>query len=106
MKTVYISIGNSDDKLGQAQWVNYIVDMNTAIFHWQTKRHGYWHSPFSSQWQNACWCVEISERDEPALVLKLREIAGRFGQDSIAWAEVKDTKFLGPLDKEAGHETV
>lgn len=90
-KTVYISIGNSDDKLTQSQWMYFS--------HWVDKTvrgygliHGAWYSLPNSQYQNACWCLELtgSESQLRALLTGERD---RYNQDSIAWAEAT-TEFL------------
>lgn len=104
---VYISIGNSDDKLEQSQWssfanaVDRAVDMATKYV--GATVHGRWYSLPNEAWQNACWCVEFD--DELGSVVdeyraELARLAGLFRQDSIAWAEVKTTEFLGPQDAE------
>lgn len=96
---VYISIGNSDDKLPQAEWCDFISDVDVAIRDWVDLRHGCWHSMPTSPWQNACWCVDIEEEEREAFLKKeLSQIARTYGQDSIAWAEAPTTEFLGPSD--------
>lgn len=95
MLTVYISIGNSDDKLPQAEWFEFIGDVRDAIQNLAWRRHGEWHSAGDSPWQNACWCVEVREEMRGDLTERLGKIAARYRQDSIAWAEAQTT-FIGP----------
>lgn len=97
---VYISIGNSDDELTQRQWSDFVavVDDTLVGAHKRDSAtvHGSWRSPSDARWQNACWCVEIGYDDvAEALRSALRDYAGIYHQDSIAWAEVKTTEFLG-----------
>lgn len=105
---VYISIGNSDDKLTQKQWSIFCIAVD-LILRSTTHIHGEWYSRSSSQYQNACWCVEfdphaqvIAHEDadtletQDYLVRRLRQLARRFEQNSIAWAEVPVPKFLIP----------
>lgn len=99
---VYISIGNSDDKLTQAEWAQYFSAVARTIQapHFKgtpqaRQVHGQWVSEPASAWQNACWCVEIEEAGAKDLRFLLIGLAKTFRQDSIAWAEVKDTEFLG-----------
>lgn len=105
MTTVYVSIGNSDDKLSQNQWHAYCAAVDRAFEMASrfvgAKVHGRWYSLPNEQWQNACWCVEFV--DEPAMAAivaeyraELARVAGVFGQDSIAWAECPTTEFLSP----------
>jgi hypothetical protein len=100
--TAFIMIGNSDDKLTQLRWHQFYVETNMAIRRSvEADRgavHGAWVSEPASAWQNACWCVEISPDSAELLKFKLGELAGAFGQDSIAWAEAKPTEFLGATE--------
>lgn len=92
---VYISIGNSDDKLNQAEWANYIASVGTLLAVRCSKIHGVWFSAPQTLWQNACWCVEfINVESETESRIDLRLIREKFRQDSIAWAEVPITEFI------------
>lgn len=106
---VYISIGNSDDRLGQAAWSRFHnaihglltggqdpIDGWGALAFSRPEMHGHWLSVPSEPWQNACWCVQIEEHDAPAMKGELAMLAQFFGQDSIAWAPVMDTEFIKP----------
>lgn len=93
MKTIYVTIGNSDDKLSQADWCAFHSATDQLIrraAHWV---HGAWVSPSTNPWQNACWCVEIDETDW--LRGQLANLAKAYQQDSIAWAEAPAVEFLG-----------
>lgn len=92
---VYISIGNSDDKLSQVAWSNFCDDVHSEVECWSTVIHGRWFSAPDSAYQNACWCVELTNGEPQTLKKALAELATRYGQDSIAWAEVQATEFLG-----------
>ena len=93
---VYISIGNSDDKLTQAEWATFYRETNLLLRQYG-HTHGQWVSEPASAWQNACWCLDMRPELDGTLGLKndLGHLAGKFNQDSIAWAEAKDTEFLG-----------
>ena len=93
---MYVSIGNSDDKLSQQQWCTFVWVVDTVIREHARVVHGYWLSESSSMWQNACWCFEVEAMSGWDLRDRLRETAGKFSQDSIAWAEVSATEFLAP----------
>jgi hypothetical protein len=100
---VYISIGNSDDKLTQAEWSEFYRRVDAAVRGGAV--HGAWVSGSASAWQNACWCIEFEPTamvvtragDEctrlEALRAGLARLAGEYNQDSIAWA-VADTEFI------------
>lgn len=91
--TVYISIGNSDDKLTQAEWASFYRDTCLNIRDFAGQVHGQWVSEPASAWQNACWCIEITEENALTLRAYLLDVAEKYRQDSIAWA-VATTEFL------------
>jgi hypothetical protein len=93
--TVYVSIGNSDDKLTQQRWNQFWARTHRAVFAYAAQVHGDWISAGSSPWQNACWCFEIPGPAARTLKFELGRIAAEFGQDSVAWAEAR-TEFLEP----------
>lgn len=95
MITVYISIGNSDDKLSQLDWAAFHNRVNIEIRRLAFIVHGHWLSEASSPWQNACWCMELEDRETSHLKQILTHVADLYGQESIAWAEAK-TEFLSP----------
>lgn len=95
MKTVYISIGNSDDKLSQADWSAFRATVDQLIRRVAHQVHGAWISPSADPWQNACWCVVlVPGTDITWLRGQLANTAKAYEQDSIAWAEAPTTEFL------------
>jgi len=120
---VYISIGNSDDKLTQAQWHEFVREVDDLLV--TRTVHGRWFAAPDVPWQNACWCIEFEPdqlydnspefcdwdgtwRKHAAytrtahahLQRELRRMAARYQQDSIAWAHVPDPQFLRPKEPE------
>lgn len=91
---VYISIGNSDDRLTQAEWSAYVAGIRGVINAWTKTVHGAWLSAPDSRWQNACWCIELEDetyaRDMRDALAKIRQ---HYRQDSVAWAAA-DTEFI------------
>lgn len=85
MKTITIQIENSDDKLSQSRWSDFMSEAHSIIGHLCSKIHFFGTSLGNSRWQNACWVVEFNE------LLPLRErlssLKNRFKQDSIAITE-------------------
>lgn len=102
MITVYIAIGNSDDKLSQANWSRFVADVDRAFelaVRFEGARvHGRWYSLPHEPWQNACWCGEWHE-DLAHVVARLKSdlagVAREYHQDAIAWAEAPGVEFLG-----------
>ena len=89
--TVYVTIGNSDNKLTQAEWSDFVyavgVEVELTAEDWEI--YGEWHSLGNSQYQNAVFSAPIPEDRLDDLRLNLRELARRFKQDSIAFAVAK-----------------
>ena len=87
MKTVTILIGNSDDKLSQKEWAEFVRTVSmylTGVADWQFSgiSHG------DAEWQNACWVVLFHTEDDFNRVKKLiSKLRNEFHQDSIAWIE-------------------
>lgn len=91
----YISIGNSDDKLTQARWAEFVEQVSDTLHDHTYTRHGEWFSVPSAPWQNACWCVELLPQDAERLKFALADDAKAFDQDSIHWL-AGDGEFLTP----------
>ncbi|MCO6011446.1 hypothetical protein NE236_41505 [Actinoallomurus purpureus] len=94
MTTVYVSIGNSDDKLRQVDWSLFVNRTVRLIRVYGGVIHGEWYSLPHHRWQNACICFEPIAGSADRIKEQLAKIAARFGQDSIAWAEAPETQFI------------
>lgn len=92
MKTLTIQIGNSDDKLTQHEWAEFVEQTGVMIGNFaQIHYHGC--SEGSRPWQNAAWIVAIEDDGVEFVVKKLSEIRKLFRQDSAA-ITVGETKFI------------
>lgn len=80
---IVISIGNSDDKLGQAEWAKYVADVHAAVALEAEVIHGVWFSSPESKYQNAGFSFE-SDGISVRLQERLGEALERYRQDSIA----------------------
>lgn len=94
--TVYVSIGNSDDKLSQLDWCRYAEEVDRAVSRAArfegVRVHGRWYSLPTEPWQDACWCLdfdaELVRLGHPeTLRASLARLAAAYRQDSISWAE-------------------
>ena len=54
---VTVSIGNSDNKLTQKEWNQFVVEMDAAL-HVEGKIHFFGASPNYEPWQNVAWILE------------------------------------------------
>jgi hypothetical protein len=93
MNTVTICIGNSDDKLTQKEWSEFITMMNKMLrqVYAETQFSGF--SAPNAPWQNACWVVGIHDHKIEDLKNRIRHIRGMFKQDSVA-VVVGETEFV------------
>ena len=100
MTTIYVAIGNSDNRLTQQQWSGYHDAVDTSIrervSHYNETIYGAWVSPSAAPFQNACWAFSLPPENRvarEALRDRLRILAAAFRQDSIAWSEA-EVEFL------------
>lgn len=82
---VCISISNSDDKLSQLEWSQFVARIRDEVKHSTGHVHGEWLTPPDSRWQGACWWVALVDDRADAFKAKLRRAAADSHQDSIAW---------------------
>lgn len=99
---VCFALGNSDDKLSQQVWSEFVVDayrMVGEVVKTGAQVHFAGFSAPDVPWQNALWAIEMPA-DAPWLIGQLRsalaDLAGRYGQDSIAWWTAEKTEFIAP----------
>lgn len=94
MSTVYVSIGNSDDRLPQLKWATYVQELRHIMRLLATEIHGDWYSAPDSPYQNACIAVAVSDEARGTLREKLEILRALYDQKVIAWAECPETEFL------------
>lgn len=89
MKYVSIQIGNSDGKLSQVEWSEFVLEMQKAIERHASQIHFFGGSVNWAKWQNACWVLEVGESE----ILRLRNVIAKtrdhYNQDSACWLEGK-----------------
>jgi hypothetical protein len=85
--------GNSDDKLAQQQWSNYVSQMYSKIMMYAEEVHFSGGSQFDAPWQNACFVFEIGKSHCTGLSIELKSIRENFNQDSIALTQ-GETSFI------------
>lgn len=92
--TVTIQIGNSDDKLTQAEWHRFCGLLQSTVQSIQgSKVHFSNASDGHFVWQNYCIVAEMPSLDN--LESQLSHLAHMFGQDSIAMT-IGETKMIPP----------
>ena len=91
MKTVTIQIGNSDDKLSQQSWADYVSDVHRFLYGQTIHFSG--GSESDKPWQNYCWVIECDDFYVSIMEGGLNKLRTFHKQDSIAFT-VGDTKFI------------
>jgi hypothetical protein len=81
---VVIQIGNSDDKLPQKKWSEYVGIVHQIVQASAKEVHFFGGSPNWHSWQNVCLVIEMNEDDYTPLCSELLPIRKHFKQDSIA----------------------
>ncbi len=87
MKTITLIIGNTDNKLTQAEWARFVEEIIEQVSIYSSTVEFFGAPPTYSQWQNACWVITIE--DENIWDFKSRIYMARvtFKQSSVAWVE-------------------
>lgn len=82
---IYISIGNSDDRLSQAEWSGYVNDVRVLIEDTAEAVHGIFFSQPDSRYQNACFSLGMKDEKIADLKKELAYFAACYNQESIAF---------------------
>lgn len=93
MVTVTIQIGNSDNKLSQAEWAHYVEECR----HWVEKHaaevHFFGGAPTWYPWQNVAWIIVTPDHVTGRLRDELSSVRAVYNQDSVAFT-VGETEFV------------
>jgi len=95
MKTIFIQIGNSDNKLTQDRWSSLCGDIDEVLYLGNV--HGKFYSAPNSIYQNACYCLEVTDDAYMKMILLLQKICRAYDQDSIAISVASSTHFIRPV---------
>lgn len=93
VKTVTIQIGNSDDKLTQDEWAEFVDMMDTVIRRESGSVHFMGAPPNYLKWQNAAWVVMVNNDEVEGLKAAVSDVRLRFRQQSAAFT-VGITEFV------------
>lgn len=91
--TIAVQIGNSDDKLTQKEWADFVAHTDSSIRAWALELYFHGVSDGAARWQNAAWIFSCANKNIPTIKEDLRMFCQAFRQDSIAWSILK-TEFL------------
>lgn len=93
MKTVTVIIGNSDDKLTQAQFHQFFTDAATRISELAHHVHFCGAPSNHHPWQNVAWVFEVGDWQRTQLKEELAAVGKTHKQDAVAWIE-GETQFI------------
>lgn len=93
MKTVTVQIGNSDDKLSQAKWSQFVMNIRSIIEGYAIEIHFTGSSLPFELWQNAAFIFVCRDSDILELKDALALRGKHYDQDSVAFT-VGDTEFI------------
>lgn len=94
--TLYITIGNTDNKLDQQCWHTFTQHLySLMLFHCHTI-HGEFHTQSNTPYQSCCMSGELNEElDLENIENSVSILARNFNQDSIAMS-ISETKLVQP----------
>lgn len=89
MTTAIIQIGNTDNKLTQQEWSEFVHKISILMNPFKVHFRG--GSAPDAPWQNYCWVFETDWRFD--VKESLKELSHAYKQDSIAYT-TGETEFL------------
>lgn len=92
--TVYVGIGNSDDKLTQMAWSIFAADVRELGRVYAIRFLGEWYSLPNRRYQNAEFAWVMRRDCLDALRSDLADLRKKYVQDSIALAIVQETELI------------
>lgn len=81
--TICIQIGNTDNKLTQQEWADFVRQIDAILDAYETARHFFGGSPTYARWQNVCWVCEIASGQFDDLIQDIRIHREFYRQDSV-----------------------
>lgn len=81
---VVLQIGNSDNKLTQQEWSQFVYDLRKTAEPLAIETHFFAPSPGDLPWQNACIIFSVREVDVETLQEQVGELKKKFRQEWIA----------------------
>lgn len=99
MKTCFIAIGNSDDKLLQEEWAQYTREVMSLIRSWTHQIYAQTYSPSNDIYQNAVFLFQAGDKMIEAFRKQLPIIARKYHQDSIGFGVAEGETLLYTAEK-------
>lgn len=87
MKTITLSIGNSDNKLTQEEWAAFVKEIQSTIDDFATAIYFFGGPANWEPFQNVSWVFELGPFNVSAMKDRVSRIRKKYRQDSLAWVE-------------------
>lgn len=87
MKQITVSIGNSDNKLTQVEWSEFVQQVDKIINECAAQVHFFGGSVTWTAWQNVAWLFDCKEENIHLLLMALVECRHKYRQESVAFLE-------------------
>ena len=84
---VSMQIGNTDGKLTQAEWSDFVIRVKDFLDANGAEIHFFGAPPNYERWQNAAWIFNATATDIGEIRLGITQLRSQYGQDSVAWLE-------------------
>lgn len=79
---ISVMAGNSDNKLTQKEWSNFVGELSNFLSGWQVARHFSGGSEVYAPWQNMCFVIEVNSVEQ-VMLDGLKGIREKYRQDSV-----------------------
>jgi hypothetical protein len=93
MKTTVFQIGNTDNKLRQNEWADFVGTVKTIIAEHAATIYFFGGTENWAAMQRVCWVFDCEEPRLGELKVQLAEARKKFRQDSLAFTN-GDTEFV------------
>lgn len=93
MKTIVVQIGNSDNKLRQADWARFVQRVGGIIREHSGTIHFFGGPENWAAWQKVCWVFDCEEARLGNFKIRIAETRKEFLQDSAA-VTIGETEFV------------
>jgi hypothetical protein len=93
VKTIVVQIGNSDNKLPQAEWADFVRRVDAIIREHAKTVHFFGGTENWAAWQRVCWVFDCEGAGSTDLKSRLTAARKEFRQDAAAFTE-GETEFI------------
>ena len=93
VKTIVVQIGNSDNKLPQEEWAQFVQRVDHIVREYAKTVYFFGGTENWAVWQRVCWVFDGEGLQSDNFKKRLTEIRKEFRQDAAAFTE-GETEFI------------